>query len=425
MCFVHGFADRARLTAGDLQDQSGGALNGLVLQLRVHAPLEAVGGIRVQAVGAGLAGDGQGREEGTFQEDVLGVAGDGGRLAAHDTGQGQGLAVVGDHQGVVTQGQFLVVQGEQFFFGVGVAHGDATVELGQIEGMQGLAQFQQHVVGHVDNGINGAQAGTAQALDHPQRAVGIDVDALDHAAQVTGAALAVCQVHGEGVVDGRGHLVDGRIDQRALVHHPDFAGDAAQAQAVCPVGGQVHFDDGVIQLQVLAEVGAHRSVVRQFHQAINKIFQAQLGSAAQHAGRFHATQLGLLDLEIAGQDGAHLRERDFQAGAHVGRTADHLGGIGAIADLADAQFVCIRVRLTAFYLADDHAGKGRCGRFHGIHFQAGHGQLLHQGVGIDGGVDPFPQPGFVKTHCRIPLNHGSFCLAAGRIRLVNKAPTAA
>ena len=425
VCFIHGFADRTRLAAGDLQDQGGGPFDGLVLQLRVHAPLEAVGGIRVQTVGAGLAGDGQGGKEGALQEDVPGVAGDGGRLAAHDTSQGQGIAVVGDHQGVVAQGQFLVVQGEQCFLGLGLAHGDAAVELGEIEGMQGLAQFQQHIVGHVDDGIDGAQAGAAQALDQPQGAVGVHVDALDNPAQVTGAAFAVRQGHGEGVVDGRGHLVDVHVGQRALVHHPHFPGDATHAQAVGAVGGQVHFDDRIVELQVVADIGAHWGVFRQFHQAIDEVFQAQLGGAAEHAVGFLAAQLGFLDLEVTGQYRAHLGEGNFQAGAHVGRAADYLHCVFAIGDLADAEFVRIRVLFAAFHLTDHHAGEDRGGGFHGVHFQAGHGQLLHQGIGIDGGVDPFPQPGFVKTHCRIPLNHGSFCMAAGRIRLVNKAPTAA
>ena len=393
-----GFVQRAGFAAGDLQDQRGGALQGALLQRRIDAALIAVRGVGVQAVAARPAGDRQRAEEGALQEQVAGLFGHRAGAAAHDTGQGQGAVVVGDQQGVVVQLQGLVVQALQGLAGLGPAHANAAGQFGQVKGVQRLAQFQQHIVGHVDDRVDGAHAGAAQALHHPQRRLGGGVDAADHPAQVTRAAVAVVQGHREAVVQGGGHRLDGGLVERGAVEHAHFPGDAAQAQAVGPVGGQVHFDDGVVQGQVVTDVGAQRGVVRQFQQAVDAVLQAQLGAAAQHALGGLAAQLGFLDLQVAGQQGADPGERRLQAFAGVGGAAHHREGALAVTHFTDAQLVGVRVRLAADDLPHHHTGERRCRRLHGVHFQAGHGQLVGQGVAIDVRVDPFPQPGFIETH---------------------------
>ena len=62
--------------------------------------------------------------------------------AAHDSRHGNGAGIVGDHQGVVIQFEFLAIkQGDGFvFFG----HADDYIALQQrkIEGVHGLAQLK-------------------------------------------------------------------------------------------------------------------------------------------------------------------------------------------------------------------------------------------------------------------------------------------
>ena len=67
----------------------------------------------MQAIGVSLAGQGDGVEERGFEEQVAGAVADAAVLAAHHPGDGQGALVVGDHQGVGAQGDFLAVEQDQ------------------------------------------------------------------------------------------------------------------------------------------------------------------------------------------------------------------------------------------------------------------------------------------------------------------------
>ncbi len=89
------------------------------------------------------------------------------------------------------------------FLGLRVAYLDVALQVGIIEGVQGLAQFQHHVIGDVDDGTDAAHAAALQALHHPGGCGDGRIDAIDDAATVarTGcggqeldaARLCVCQ----------------------------------------------------------------------------------------------------------------------------------------------------------------------------------------------------------------------------------------
>ena len=268
-------------------------------------------------------------------------------LATHHAGNCQGTRVVGDHQGVGTQADFLTIEQHQLLTLFGHTHADAAVDFGEIERVQRLAQFEHHVVGDVDRSVNTANVGTTQALDHPQRSWLGQVDVTDHTPQVTRASVGRQYFNQANFVVYHRHGSNHWTSDRRVVQRTHFTGQASQGQAVAAVGGQVDLDAGVFQLQVNTDVLTHWCVGRQFHQAVIALTYLQLGLGAQHAVGFNATQLGLLDLEVARQLGADHGERDFQARAHVRRSAHDLKGFRAVADLAHTQFVGIRVLLGA------------------------------------------------------------------------------
>src|SRR5207253_10081437 len=142
----------------------------------------------------------------------------------------------------------------------------------------------------------------------------------------------------------------------------------------------------------------NRCIDRQFHQAIVALTDLQFGLGAQHAVGFNATQLGLLDFEFAWQFGTDHGERDLQARAHVWRTANHLEGLRAIGDLANAQLVGVRVRLGAQHLTHDHAAEFTGSRRNAIDLKTGHRQTSNQLVAIYLRAYPAAQPLFTEFH---------------------------
>src|SRR5690606_37559213 len=133
--------DRTCLAADDLQQQRSRSLHGLARQLRIHATLEAMRSIGMQAIGTSFAGDSDVVEEGAFQEQIARRGTHATVLTAHHTGDGQGAIVIGDYQGVGTQADFLAVQQDQLLALFRHAHADAAVDLGEIEGVHRLPQF--------------------------------------------------------------------------------------------------------------------------------------------------------------------------------------------------------------------------------------------------------------------------------------------
>ncbi|MNE49732.1 hypothetical protein D3C80_1442740 [compost metagenome] len=204
-------------------------------------------GVGVQAVGTGLASDGDLVEEGAFQEHIASGRGHAAVLATHHTGNGQGAGVVGDHQGIATQSDFLAVEQHQLLALFSHAHADPAVDFGEIEGMQGLAQLKHHVVGDVDGSVDAAHVGTTQALDHPQRGRTRQVDVADHTAQVTRAGSRRQYFNRAHFVVGGSNGRHNRASDLGGVQRTDFPGQAGQGQAVATVGGQVDFDAGIFQ----------------------------------------------------------------------------------------------------------------------------------------------------------------------------------
>ncbi len=164
-----GLDDRAGFTTGDFQQQASGALHGFTGQLPVHATLVSVRSIGVQAVGTGLARHSDLVKERTFQEHVARGRGHTAVLTTHYAGNRQSTSMVGDHQRIAAQADFLTVEQYQLLALFRHTHADAAIDFGEIERVQRLTQLEHHVVGDVDGSVDTAHFGAAQSFNHPQR----------------------------------------------------------------------------------------------------------------------------------------------------------------------------------------------------------------------------------------------------------------
>ena len=79
-----------------------------------------------------------------FDEDVLRLGGDHGVVAAHDAGQRDGAAMVGDDEIVRDQGAGGSVEQAELLAGPGVADDDAALDLVEIEDVVGMAHAEEH-----------------------------------------------------------------------------------------------------------------------------------------------------------------------------------------------------------------------------------------------------------------------------------------
>ena len=323
----------ARGAAGDVEHEARRAFDGRGLQGVVHTAFVALGSVRLQAIAPRRAADGQRREVGALEEDILGGGRHGGALAAHHAGHGDGPGAVGDGEGLFIQGDFAAVQQLEPLAGVRHAHHDAASQPPQIEGVQRLAQLQQHVVRHIDRHVDGTEPRTAQPLAHPKRRLPGQVHAANDTAEIARAPHRGIKVDGQPVLNGGGHRVaiggrDGDAVQRG-----HFPRDAPQRKAIAPVRREVQFNATIVQGQRLAQIGARRENRRQLQQPIRGIAQPQFGRRAQHPGRFHAAQVRQPNGAVR-QGRADPGEWRPEARARVGRPAHHLKCPGAVAHLA-------------------------------------------------------------------------------------------
>ena len=398
MLLADGLDDRTSFATSDFQQQASGALHGFTGQLPVNATLVAMRSVGVQAVGTCLAGNGNLIEERRFEEHITGGRGNTAVLAAHDTGDRQCTSVVSDDQRIATQADFLTIKQNQLLALFSHAHTNAAIDFGEIKSVQRLTQLEHHVVGDVDRSVDAAHVGAAQTFNHPQRRRLGQVDVTDDPAQITRAGRWGQHLDRTDFVVYRCNRSDHRTGYRHGVQRADFTGQTGQGQAVATVRGQVDLDAGVFQIQIHTEIFAHRRIGRQLHQTVVALTDLQLCLRAQHAVRLNATQLGLLDLEVARQLCANHGERNLQARAHVWRSAHDLEGFRAIADLAYAQLVGVRMLLGAQHLTHHHTTEYAGGRRNAIDLKTGHRQTGNQLVAIYLRANPATQPLFTEFH---------------------------
>ena len=224
--FVGYINNRARFAAADVDQQTGRTFHRFVLQRRVNATLVAVRGIGVQTMTTRTTGNRERAEEGTFQQNVLRFIVHARVFATEDPAHRQRLAVIGNHQRVGIQFCFAAVQQNQGFTLFRHTHDNPAVDTIFIECVHWLAQFQQNIVGHVNNRINRTDTAATQFFFHPQRGWRFDVDTFHHTTEVAWAGLRRVYLNRQDVADGSSNRDDLRRVQFGLVQHRNIASHA-------------------------------------------------------------------------------------------------------------------------------------------------------------------------------------------------------
>ena len=100
------------------------------------------------------------------------------------------------------------------------------------------------------------------------------------------------------------------------------------------------------------------SVLGKDHDAGVVLAYPELVLGADHAEGLDPADLGLLDLEVPGKDGADPGEEDLLAGGHVGGAANHGHRLrGAVIHLGDMEMVRVRVWLALEDLGHHDSGQ--------------------------------------------------------------------
>ena len=255
--------------------------------------------------------------------------------AAHGAGHGDRPGRVGDQDVLGVQGPDHVIQGLQLLARPGPPHHDLAVQLGPVERVQRLAEFQHQVIGHVHGERHRPHAAPGQPDLHPQRGPGLRGETPHLAQDETVAGGGVLD---PGRVDVRPGEVQGSAQQRRVgqggrgrigeghaVRAGQLAGQPAHGHRVAAVGRHRDLEHLVTQVRVGHKVRTERRAGRQHEDPGVIVADGQLAGRADHPLRDAAVRLARADLEPPGQHRPGQRERDPVADREVGRAADHPG----------------------------------------------------------------------------------------------------
>ena len=324
------------------------------------------------------AADAVSLEHGGLQEDRAGIGPHHRTLTAHDAGQDERLLGVGDEQIARRQGVRLAIQGGEGFAGSGRAHRDLlTSQVAQVKSMHRLAQFEHHIVGHIDEQTEGPDATGFEPGAHPIRR---DVvrDALHHRTAPGGAAVVA---DGGAPAGGRvGPAQVGQLGRGQAQGGRHLAGPAALAPQIGAVGQGVVLDreHGVAAAKEGSQRRARHMVVGQDEDALVAAAKAKLVLGTDHALARLAAQLGGFDREFCaigraqrGPDRGHrdgLPDRDIRRAADdwQRRRAAHI-------DSGAAQLVGVGMLDAGQHLAHHHAIQARPGALN-LRLNLGHGR---------------------------------------------------
>ena len=337
----------------------------------VDAALETRARLATELQPLGAAGNAHRLEVGGFEQDLSGGFGDLGGGPAHDPGDGLRCALgVGDDEvfgrelalDAVKRGHALAVGRE--------AHDDAApTKPREIERVQRLVAFEQHVVGDVDHVADRAHTRLHQALCHPARR--LPHRDLRDPAQVARAALGVFDRHrdvvGDRHVDGRVRLRDpeGQLEVRG-----QLARDADDAHRVGPIRGDRQLEDHVVETEDDAHVVAELTRGVELDDAAVVVAEAHLASRQQHAVGHLAADRAPLEREATRQRRARRRVRHHHAGGDVRGTTHDACLPAPEVDVGETDLVGIRMGQHIEDARRDHPADLAAGLFHCLHFEA-------------------------------------------------------
>ncbi len=120
-------------------------------------------------------------------------------------------------------------------------------ERAKVVRMHRLIEFQHDVVGDVDHRVDRSKARSPQFFLEPKRALGIDLDAFDHATHKSRAFGRRRQRHREGILNRRWHVWHLREGQIKVIQEPSFPCKPDHTQTIAAIRREIHLDRMIIK----------------------------------------------------------------------------------------------------------------------------------------------------------------------------------
>ncbi len=124
-----------------------------------------------------------------------------------------------------------------------------TVELACVESMQRLAEFVEHIVGHVHGRRDRSHPGQQQSPLHPPGSDGSGIDTHDLAQSEPRSTGLGLDRHGPGVTGDLGGHRARRIHIRKIEAARQLTGQAAHREGVPAIRCHVQLDHRIIETQ--------------------------------------------------------------------------------------------------------------------------------------------------------------------------------
>ena len=240
----------------DLQNELRGPRGSGHHALRINAPLEAVTRIGRDPEFARSFADARRIEPCAFEQQIGRGIGHAGFRPAHHPGQGDRLLRVGNDQIVGPQFEIRTIQGGKPLAFARIADDDAALQFAQIERVQGLAGFHQHVIRNVDHIVDRTKPDRRETIRQPLRTRTDFHPANDPCSVKRTSGILQFYKITRGFF---GWPCGFRRFCRFAGYCPDFAGHAQQAQKVRTVRRDFEFHHGVRGKKLLHRF-SHRRV---------------------------------------------------------------------------------------------------------------------------------------------------------------------
>ncbi len=226
-----------------------------------------MGSIGVQTIGARFTGHCNSVEKCAFQEQITSAISNAAVLTAHNPCNCQRTLMIGNDQGVRSQRNLLTIKQNELFALLRHSHTDATVDFIQIKSMHRLPEFQHHVVRDVHSRIDAAHIRAAKTLNHPQRGRPAQVNIAQHATEVARASFSGQHFDRNDLIMNSWNLCHRRTTYRSGIKRAHLSRQTSKRQTITTVRCQIHFDTGIVQAQINAQVLANGCIGGQLHQA--------------------------------------------------------------------------------------------------------------------------------------------------------------
>ncbi len=395
------------LTAAQFQDHVRCHVEAGHDESRVDATLEAVAGIRNDAGSPASGSRAQRIEVGAFDEDIGGLPGAAGGLAAHDATEAEGALLVGDDAHVRLDLVRLAVERGETLASLAKPRADGACQLVGIVDVQWPATIDRDEIGDVDQSADRAQTDCAQALLQPVGrwtvADAADVAAGKYRAGVGGIGRELEEDIDRAFVVALDRAELGLRLELAETCRRQIAGYAAYAGAIGTVGRQLDLDDRVVEAHDVDVAFADLACVRiaQIDYPVMVVGQLHLALGAQHAVGIDAADRPFLERDTgAGNIGADGGKHADHASAAIGSAAYHLdrGLAGGNLNLGDLQLVCVRVLLGVQHPRDGEGRQLPGGVLDAFDLEADRRQPGCQLIERSGGIEVVAQPGESEFH---------------------------